>query len=187
MKRNVKILLCLILTIFSATVPVYADSAKYVVFTEKNIKTEDMRKKSELDKKKLAEYIKKYPGLSGIEETLIEAQDEYKVNAILILAIVRLESGNGKSKIAQSRNNLGGIIVSEKSVRVYKSFDTRSDCVTYMAKLIGEDYLTEDGKYYNGYTLPDIAKRYSASSDRWCDLVKDLIYEIQTGIDKIAV
>ena len=193
-KRRFEILLCLIAAVCFAVSPglniqVYAGTAaadkEYVIFTEKNIKTEDMRKKSKLDEKKLSEYMKKFPNLSGIEETLIEVQDEYKVNALLILAIVRLESGNGKSSIAKSRNNLGGIIGWEKSVRVYKSFDSRSDCVIYMAKLLSESYLTEGGKYHSGYTLPDIAKRYSAAPDKWCELVKELIYEIQEGINAV--
>jgi beta-N-acetylglucosaminidase len=177
--------------------PVYAADTKsvekstsekeYVVFTDKNIKTEDMRKKSNLDEKKLTEYMKKFPNLAGIEETLLEVQDDYNVNAILILAIVRLESGNGKSQIAKTKNNLGGIIASSKSVRVYRSFDTKSDCIIYMAKLLSEHYLTEGGKYHNGYTLPDIAKRYSTASDKWTDLVQELMYEIQKGIDKIKL
>jgi len=204
MKRNLKILLCLTVIIYSAIISqglnfsiyvydvcaadyVKADAAdnEYVVFTEKNIKTEDMRKKSKLNKQKLSEYMKKFPKLSGIEETLIEMQDEHSVNALLILAIVRLESGNGKSQIAQSRNNLGGIVVSGKTVNVYKSFDTRSDCIIYMAELISKNYLTEGGKYFNGYTLTDIAKKYSASPDIWAERIKEIIYEIQTGIDEI--
>jgi len=203
MKRNLTILLCAALILFSAISPtfhffVYAADTKtaatdkereYVIFTEKNIKTEDMRKKSNLDEKKLSEYMKKFPNLAGIEETLIAVQDDYDVNAILILAIVRLESGNGKSQIAKTKNNLGGIVASSKSksVWVYKSFDTKSDCVIYMAKLLSENYLTEGGKYYNGYTLSDIAKRYSTASDKWSDLVQELIYEIQKGIDKIKI
>jgi len=191
-KRNLKILLCLIFIILQGVnFPVYAKPGapdnEYVVFTEKNIKTEDMRKKSNLDRTKLSEYMKKFPNLSGIEDTLLEMQDEYKVNALLILAIVRLVSGNGKSQIAQSKNNLGGIITYEKSVRVYKSFDSRSDCVIYMAKLLSENYLTEGGKYHSGYTLTDIAKKYSASSDQWSDYVTDLIYEIQISIDGIKI
>ena len=187
MKRKLKIIFCAAVIIYSAISPGFVCAAvndsEYIIFTEKNIKTEDMRKKSDLDEKKLSEYMKKFPNLSGIEETLIKIQEDYNVNAMLILAIVRLESGNGKSQIAKSRNNLGGIIGYEKSVRVYKTFDTRSDCVIYMAQLIGENYLTEGGKYYSGYTLPDIAKRYSASPDKWSELVKELICEIQAGID----
>jgi len=165
---------------------VYAQSDNktegYVIFTENNIKTEDMRKKSSLDEEKLSEYLNKFPNLSGIEEALISAQEEYNVNAILLLAIVRLESGNGGSSLAKSKNNLGGLVSSGKTVTVYKSFDTKSDCVTYMAELLSENYLTEGGKYYNGYTLNDIAKSYSTSSATWCSLVTDLIYEIQTEI-----
>ena len=193
-KRNLKILLCAVIIIYAVLAQgilnfsVYAktdNNNNSVIFTENNIKTEDMRKKSNFDEKNLTKYLEKYPNLSGIEQTLIEIQDEYEVNAILILAIVRLESGNGKSSIAKSRNNLGGIIVMEKSVRVYKSFDSKSDCVVYMAKLLSKSYLTEDGRYFNGYTLEDIAKRYSASPEKWTELVEELIYEIQVGIDKI--
>jgi len=205
MKRSLKVLLCLAIILSQGLgFPVYARSIakdadketketkemkqnEYVVFTEKNIKTEDMRKKSKLDKDKLEEYMKKFPSLSGIEDTLLEMQDEYNVNAILIFAIVRLESGNGKSQIAKSKNNLGGIITYEKSARVYKSFDSRSDCVIYMAKLLSENYLTEGGRYYNGYTLPDIAKKYSAAPDKWSDYVSELIYEIQTSINAIKI
>jgi len=195
MKRNLKILLCAAVMIFTAIFPglhffayagdTVAADREYVIFTEKNIKTEDMRKKSDLDEKKLTEYMKKFPNLAGIEETLLEVQEDYDVNAILILAIVRLESGNGKSQIAKTKNNIGGLIGYSKSVRVYKSFDTKSDCVIYMAKLLSENYLTEGGKYHNGYTLPDIAKSYSTSPDKWTDLVRELMYEIQKGIDKI--
>ena len=195
MRKNLKILFCAALIILSAISPAFnfpvnaaaisKTKKDYVVFTEKNIKTEDLRKKSKLDETKLSEYMKKFPNLAGIEETLIEVQDDYKVNAILILAIIRLESGNGKSQIAKNKNNLGGIVAPSKSVTAYRSFDTKSDCVIYMAKLLSEHYLTEGGKYHNGYTLPDIAKRYSAASDKWTDLVAELIYEIQTGIDKI--
>ena len=196
MKRKFKILLCAAVLIFTAIAPglnfsAYAKTDKidgeYVVFTKENIETEDMRKKSDLDEQKLTEYMKRYPGLSGIEKTLMEIQDEYNVNAILILAIVRLESGNGRSNIAQTRNNLGGIVVTERSVAVYKSFDSKDECVIYMAKLLSESYLTEGGRFFSGYTLTDISKRYSAASVKWTELVKQLMYEIQLGIDMIEI
>ena len=196
MKRNIKILLCLAIVIImmlsqGLTLQVYAANYakanttdnEYVDFTENNIKTTDLRKKSRLDQIKFSEYMKKFPSLSGIEDTLLEIQDEYNVNAILILAIVRLESGNGKSEIAKSRNNIGGIIVYEDSVRVYKSFSAQSECVTYMANLLSKHYLTEGGKYFSGYTLTAIAQRYSTLPDVWSDRIANMIYEIQKGID----
>ena len=195
MKRNFTTLYCLIISAsviisftfaFASIADAYEQPGNtaqgYVIFTENNIKTEDMRKKSELDKDKLSEYLEKFPDLSGIENALIGAQEDYNVNAILILAIVRLESGNGGSQLAKSKNNLGGLVASGRSVTVYKSFETKSDCVTYMAKLLSENYLTEGGRYYKGYTLNDIAKSYSTASQTWSALVTGLIYEIQTGL-----
>ena len=201
MKRKLKILLCAAVIIFTVIsqsqglfFQVYAvnyekaneTDNEYVNFTETNIKTTDMRKKSRIDKEKLSEYMKRFPNLSGIEDTLIDIQEEYNVNAILILAIVRLESGNGKSSIAQSKNNLGGLVGgTENSVAVYKSFDTKSDCVVYMAKLISSCYLTEGGKYFSGYTISDIAKRYSTSPNEWSELVGSMILNVQKGLDEI--
>ncbi|MCL2095294.1 MAG: glucosaminidase domain-containing protein [Oscillospiraceae bacterium] len=156
----------------------------YAVFTEKNVKTEDMRKKSDLDEKKLIEYMKKYPGLSGIEKNLIELQNRYNVNALLLLAIVRLESGNGRSDIAEKRNNFGGIVGWEKSVRVFVTFDSREDCLNYMADLLSEQYLTSSGRFFNGYSLTAISKKYSASPENWLNLVSNLILEIQSGINE---
>lgn len=153
----------------------------YVTFTEKSsIKTEDMRKKSQISEEDLKEYLSRFPDLAGIETALIEAQEEYGVNAILLLAIIRLESGNGRSNLAASKNNLGGIVSSD-SVTAYSSFDTKNDCVEYMAQLLSEDYLTDGGRFFSGYTLADIAKRYSVSKV-WSDLICDLMYEIQFGL-----
>ena len=197
MKRNLKILLCLTLIIsavLSQGLSLQVDAStyrkagtptdgEYVTFTENNIKTTDMRKKSKLDAAKFSEYMKKFPNLSGIDETILKIQDEYNVNALFILAIIRLESGNGTSTIAQSKNNLGGIIVSENSVAVFKTFDTQTDCIIYMANLLSKNYLTEGGKYFSGYTLTDIAQRYSTSPNEWSELITNMIYQIQTDLD----
>ena len=182
MQRILKILICLsVLFCITAALSVNANanSREYAVFTQGNITTQDMRKKSDIDANKLAEYMKRFPNLSGIEKTLIEVQEEYSVNALLLLAIIRLESGNGRSVIAQNRNNLGGIIGWEKSVRVFKTFDTKNDCIIYMAKLLSEHYLTDGGRFFSGYSLRAISKRYSASPDNWTELVAALILEIQ--------
>ena len=158
------------------------NSGNNVVFTKENIKKEDMRKRSDVTQENLDAYLKKFPYLLGISETLIQVQDEYGVNALLLLAIIRLESGNGKSNIARAKNNLGGLVGVYKSKAVYKHFDSKNDCVVFMANLLSNYYLTEGGRYFNGYTLSDIAKCYS-SSKVWTDLVYQLIYEIQYGLN----
>ena len=154
-------------------------SEEYVLFSDRDsIRTEDMRKKSQVTKEQFKIYLQRFPNLSGIEGTLIEAQELYNVNAILMLAIIRLESGNGGSSLARNQNNLGGITAPRNSVTVYRSFDSKGDCVIYMAQLLGEQYLSEGGRFFSGYTLDDINKRYSASS-AWSAKVSDIMYEIQ--------
>ena len=181
---------CMIVTviILNGSGYVYAENdnsdikQEYVTFTEKNnIKTEDMRKKSQINEDKLKEYLSRVPNLSGIEGALINAQEEYGVNAILLLAIIRLESGNGRSNLATSKNNLGGLVSGGYSVTVYRSFDTKDECVIFMAQLLSENYLNDSGKFFSGYTLADIAKRYSVSK-AWSDLVCSIMYEIQLGL-----
>jgi len=152
---------------------------EYVIFSDKNnIKTQDMRKKSQVSEEQLRVYLQRFPNLSGIEGALIEAQDIYNVNAILMLSIIRLESGNGKSNLARNQNNLGGITAPRNSVTAFRSFDSKRDCVIYMAKLLGEQYLNETGRFFNGYTLLDINKKYSAST-AWSTKVSEIMYEIQ--------
>ena len=159
---------------------IHADT-EYVIFSERdNIKAQDMRKKSQVTEEQLRAYLQRFPNLSGtgIEGALIEAQNEYNVNAILILAIIRLESGNGRSSLARNNNNLGGIVAPSGSVAVYRSFDSKRDCVIFMARLLGEHYLSEGGRFFNGYTLTDINKKYSVS-DTWSTKVSDIMYEIE--------
>ena len=200
MKTKLKPALCLktataiLLSVLSAfSMPaVYANSdgnekeREYVIFTEKNIKTEDMRKKSDLNEEKLSEYLKKFPNLLGIEKALINMQEEYEVNAILLLAIIRLESGNGRSRLALTKNNLGGLVSGRtKTAAVYRSFATKDECVEYMARLLSNHYLTDGGRFFKGYTLGDIAKTYCTSSAKWTNLVSALIYEIQKALNNL--
>jgi len=152
---------------------------EYVIFSDRDkIKTQDMRLKTQVTEEELKKYLQRFPNLAGIEGALIEAQEEYNVNAILILSIIRLESGNGRSWLAVNQNNLGGITAPRNSVTAFRSFDSKSECVMYMAQLLGEQYLTDGGKFFNGYTLADINKKYSVSKN-WSTKVSEIMYEVQ--------
>lgn len=192
--HNFKRFSCLMLTIViingssrvHAGIDHYDSEREYITFNDRNrIKTQDMRKKSNISEEALREYLRRFPNLLGIAPTIIEVQEEYKVNAILLLAIIRLESGNGRSNLAVSKNNLGGIVAPSQSVAVHRSFDSKDECVRFMARLLAHQYLTAGGRFFSGYTLTDIARRYSASSN-WSVLIRDLIFEIQMGLDRIS-
>ena len=151
----------------------------YAVFSDRNeIKSMDMRQRTQVTEERLRDYLQRFPYLLGIEGALIEAQDRYNVNLIMMLAIIRLESGNGRSAIARNQNNLGGIRAPAGSVTAWRSFDSQRDSVMFIGRLLGQQYLTEGGRFFNGYTLPDINRLYAESSC-WAGKVRDIMYEIQ--------
>ena len=159
---------------------------EYVTFTDRNrIKTQDMRHKSQICEEVLRQYLTRFPNLLGIASTLIEVQEEYSVNAIMLLAIIRLESGNGRSNLAVSHNNLGGIKAPANSVAVFRSFDSKADCVWFMGRLLANQYLTEGGRFFSGFTIVDVGRRYAASP-QWPVKVRNLMFEIQAGLNSIA-
>ena len=81
---------------------------------------------------------------------------------VVLAAICAHESGWGRSKLARERNNLAGL--GAYSGSVYTSalrFDSREECVTFLADLLRDKYLTPGGKYYNGDNLLAVGKRYA--------------------------
>ena len=53
--------------------------------------------------------LKKDNGLIGLGEYFLKAQDDYNVNALILLAIACLESSYGLSDLAVNKNNLFGV------------------------------------------------------------------------------
>jgi hypothetical protein len=119
-------------------------------------------------------------GLRGLESDFIEASRVYRLNLYLMPAIAILESANGTSKIAVDKNNLFGFGAYDKSP--YESaftYETKRECIMKVAKFIREEYLTEGGRYFNGYYLEDMNVCYCTDS-AWAGKVKkimEVLYE----------
>ena len=165
----------------SAPAPDPASSGTAI--TRSNVSGYDLRQPALSDHAALEAYINAYPGLCGFDmpDLLLECQSEYGVNAIFLLAIIRLESGNGSSSLARSRGNLGGIV----AAGVYRDFTSeggRAACLVYMAQLLGGNYLTPGGRYFSGDTVRDVAPTYAAGPD-WADAVEQLMVEIQASVE----
>ena len=69
------------------------------------IDTNDIRKKSNYSVAYLDDKLKNTP-LEGLGEDFKRAEDLYGVNAIVLMAMAKLESNFGRSKIAQEKNIL---------------------------------------------------------------------------------
>lgn len=101
----------------------------------------------------------KYPGMAGLGEAFVSAEEKYEVNAAILAGIVALESGWGTSALAQKKNNLAGLGASTAEAAF--TFDAREDSIYFLAELLVTKY-APGGKYFGGsFTLSGINRRYA--------------------------
>lgn len=124
-----------------------------------NLTADDLRK------------ITKGTGLEGIEDAVVEVEEQYAVNSLFTLSVAALESSWGRSYFANDRNNLFGICAydgDEDNSASY--FSSKDECVLYWGKLIHDDY------FKNGRRdLVSINDIY-ASDKEWADRTNTLMY-----------
>ena len=91
--------------------------------------------------------------LSFFAEEFLEAEEEYGVNALFLAAVAALESGWGRYCFRP--NNIFGWSG--------KNFESKEECIDFVASKIAEHYLSEDGKYYNGKTVSGVNVFYNGN------------------------
>ncbi len=94
----------------------------------------------------------------------VYAEEVYGVNAIFLMALTSLESGHGRSTLAMENNNLGGV----KSIYGgWEYFSDWEECIMHIAELLSGSYLTEDGVYFNGYSIWGVNIKYCQDGSDW--------------------
>jgi len=103
-------------------------------------------------------------GLAGLSWAFVDSQNNYKVNILHNIAHAVLESASGTSFIARMKNNLYGFKAYDSSPYVSAGkFQSYSICIMEWTKWLLDNYLWEDGKYFNGNNEKGIAVRYCTS------------------------
>ncbi|WP_309271691.1 glucosaminidase domain-containing protein [Paenibacillus sp.] len=111
-------------------------------------------------------------GLAGheLEEAVLEIEDKYGINAYFTIAVMKLESGNGRSKLARGKNNLFGLNASGGSNEKALYFKSKEDCVEKVGQLLSKNYVKK------GYTtIEKVAKKYCPANPKWPSLVKGIM------------
>ncbi|MEG1656068.1 MAG: glucosaminidase domain-containing protein [Christensenellaceae bacterium] len=111
-------------------------------------------------------------GLAGLGEYFAQKEKTHGINALFLIGITKLESASGTSSLARSKNNLGGL---KNGSSGYLSFDSKQDCVEYMANILKDNYLSENGKHYKGTTSQAVSIRYCEQSTSWYQQVENLM------------
>lgn len=111
---------------------------------------------------------------------IVEVEEIYNVNALMFASIVALESGWNNSNRALNDNNLTGYAIYSDDSEF--TFDSVEDNLYATARLLDDDYLTEDGKYFNGRSIEDIGKKYSADP-LWSSKVSDIANRLYSKVE----
>ena len=118
--------------------------------------------------------------LQTLSNAYVYAEELYGVNALFLVSISAEESGWGRSSLAITHNNLGGIKGSNGN---YRYFESWGECIDYKARLLKNQYLSEDGDYFNGYSIWDVNIKYCEQST-WTDNVSSIAYELLNKLNE---
>ncbi|THF82697.1 glucosaminidase domain-containing protein [Cohnella fermenti] len=103
----------------------------------------------------------------GLEKAILAIEEDYGINAFFTIAVMKLESGNGTSKLADRKNNLFGLSNGKGG---YLSFKTKADSVRRFGKLISDNYIGD------GYsTIEDISGKYCPPNKDWPTLIRSIM------------
>lgn len=114
-----------------------------------------------------------YPGLDGLGSVIYQIEQENGVNAYYTLAVASLESGYGKSNLAQTKNNLFGMINC--------TFQSKTSCVEYFGELmnkyesrLGSENMTPAGINPTYCTSDTWAGKVTTLMNQWVNLANEM-------------
>lgn len=107
--------------------------------------------------------------LVGLEQAFIDAEDKHGVRADFLAAVAALESGWGRYQFRP--NNIMGFGQME--------FSSMEECIDTVAAYLAKNYLSPDGKYYNGETVAGVCIRYNGSPER-AESVQQIMEEVRS-------
>lgn len=119
--------------------------------------------------------------MQGLEQYFINAENETGINAIYLAGLATHESGWNTSDFARERNNLFGWQSYDSNLNATKRFASKEESIMTVARALKRMYLSENGCYFNGYTISGISKRYASDKQHNQKVFRNM----QKIVDKI--
>ena len=119
--------------------------------------------------------------MQGLEQYFINAENETGINAIYLAGLATHESGWNTSDFARERNNLFGWQSYDSNLNATKRFASKEESIMTVARALKKIYLSENGCYFNGYTISGISKRYASDKQHNQKVFRNM----QKIVDKI--
>ena len=119
--------------------------------------------------------------MQGLEQYFINAENETGINAIYLAGLATHESDWNTSDFARERNNLFGWQSYDSNLNATKRFASKEESIMTVARALKKMYLSENGCYFNGYTISSISKRYASDKQHNQKVFRNM----QKIVDKI--
>lgn len=104
------------------------------------------------------------PKMAQYAQAFIDAEKEYKVNALFLAGIVAQESGWGSKAGGTNGSNLTGYAVYNVGY-TGSTFNSGYEGILETAKLLKKDYLTPGAPHYHGVSVEDVNTDYCLKTD----------------------
>jgi beta-N-acetylglucosaminidase len=149
--------------------------------TASSLKNFNLKRESLATADELNQYLKG-TGLAGLGYYFKYCEAVDGINAVALMSITAVESGWGKSNLAVNKNNiLSWCAYDGSAYSSASSFSSMSDCLVKCTPTIAKNYLSTNGKYYNGATLVGMNKNYS-SSKNWSSQCANIMADFDKKI-----
>lgn len=117
--------------------------------------------------------------LQSLSNGYVYMEEVYGINSLFLVSISAEESGWGTSSLAINNNNIGGIKSSDGG---FAYFSDWFDCLNYKADLLYNEYLSEDGLYFNGYSIWNVNMLY-CEQEQWADNLNTIADELLNKVN----
>ena len=119
--------------------------------------------------------------LNNLGNALEKAEKEYEINGLYLMGLACLESGYGKSEFARKRNNLVGWNAVNSNPKKASYFESKEECILYVAERLKTNYLNENGCYFNGYSARAIDMKY-CTDKKHADKIIQIINKLKVRL-----
>lgn len=119
--------------------------------------------------------------LNNLGNALEKAEKEYEINGLYLMGLACLESGYGKSEFARKRNNLVGWNAVNSNPKKASYFESKEECILYVAKKLKTNYLNKNGCYFNGYSARAIDIKY-CTDKKHADKIIQIINKLKVRL-----
>lgn len=119
--------------------------------------------------------------LNNLGNALEKAEKEYGINGLYLIGLACLESGYGKSEFARKRNNLVGWNAVNSNPNKASYFESKEECILYVAKRLKTNYLNKNGCYFNGYSARAIDVKY-CTDKKHADKIIQIINKLKVRL-----